>query len=90
MSRYAREEFDAMAQLNQQGVRVEVFDDTTTDTPDSVFPNNWFTSHADGTLVLYPMHCANRRLERRTDIIESLEHDYVIRTVDLTAYESQG
>ena len=42
VSRYAREEFDAMvAQLNQQGIRVEVFEDTTTDTPDSVFPNNW-------------------------------------------------
>ena len=92
VSRYAREEFDAMvAQLNQQGVRVEVFDDTTTDTPDSVFPNNWFTSHADGTLVLYPMHCANRRLERRVDIIQSLEQNYVItRTVDLTGFESQG
>ncbi len=92
VSRYAREEFDAMvAQLNQQGIRVEVFEDTTTDTPDSVFPNNWFTSHADGTLVLYPMHCANRRLERRADIIERLQRDYTIsRTLDLTAFESQG
>ena len=38
-------------------------------TPDAVFPNNWFSTHAAGegggavrenTLVLYPMKCENR------------------------------
>ena len=33
--------------------------------PDAVFPNNWVSFHADGTLVLYPMLAPNRRLERR-------------------------
>ena len=28
-------------------------------TPDSVFPNNWFSTHDDGTLVLYPMFAGN-------------------------------
>ncbi|MDN3671209.1 arginine deiminase-related protein [Echinicola jeungdonensis] len=22
--------------------------------PDAVFPNNWFSTHADGRLILYP------------------------------------
>ena len=39
------------------------------DTPDAVFPNNWFSTHAQGearggvqqrTLVYYPMKCPNR------------------------------
>ena len=39
--------------------------------PDAVFPNNWVSFHSDGTIVLYPMHAANRRLERRPDILAS-------------------
>ena len=30
-------------------------------TPDSIFPNNWVSFHADGTVVLYPMLAENRR-----------------------------
>ncbi len=37
--------------------------------PDEVFPNNWFTTHEDGTLILYPMFAPNRRLERMADPI---------------------
>jgi hypothetical protein len=36
-------------------------------TPDEVFPNNWFSTHEDGTLILYPMFAQNRRLERMAD-----------------------
>lgn len=36
-------------------------------TPDEVFPNNWFSTHEDGTLILYPMFAENRRLERMSD-----------------------
>ena len=28
--------------------------------PDSIFPNNWFSTHEDGTLVLYPMAAKSR------------------------------
>ncbi|PRY26878.1 amidinotransferase [Aliiruegeria haliotis] len=34
--------------LEQAGIRVHVFDDTREDTPDSVFPNNWFSTHPGG------------------------------------------
>ena len=70
ISRLARGEFDAMvAKLRSAGVAVHDFDDKGTATPDSVFPNNWFSSHAGGHLAVYPMFAPNRRAERRWDII---------------------
>jgi hypothetical protein len=88
-------EFDGLANaLTQAGVRVHVFADIPEPhTPDSIFPNNWVSFHADGTVVLYPMLAPNRRLERRMDIIESLDvrHGFhVSRVVDLTHREEEG
>ena len=37
--------------------------------PDAIFPNNWVSFHADGTVVLYPMLAPNRRIERREEVI---------------------
>jgi len=42
-------------------------------TPNCLFPNNWFSTH-DDTLTLYPMKAPNRRLEIRADIIKSLNY----------------
>jgi hypothetical protein len=89
----ARQEFDEMArQLQAMGVDVRVYDDTTTPyTPDSIFPNNWVSFHASGTVVLYPMQAENRRLERRQDIIDDLAKQYhVAKVVDLTRFEQEG
>ena len=54
----------------QAGVRVNLFQHAHGHgTPDAVFPNNWFSTHAAGeaggnvtenTLVLYPMKTPNR------------------------------
>jgi hypothetical protein len=83
-----------VAALTAQGVRVIVFDDTTEPhTPDAIFPNNWVSFHADGTVVLYPMLAENRRTERRMDIIDSLADEYdfdVRRIIDLTHHENAG
>ncbi len=72
----ARAEFDSfVAMLRDQRIYVLVIEDT--DHPvktDAVFPNNWFSTHPDGKLILYPMFSANRRLERRKDIIEQVMH----------------
>ena len=38
----------AMAELERRGVRVHVFEGTDAATPDCVFPNNWFSTHAGG------------------------------------------
>ena len=59
--------------------------------PDEVFPNNWFSSHDDGTLVLYPMESALRRRERRLDLAVTLQDQgfTIQRCHDLTHYEQQ-
>ncbi len=87
-------EFDGLVDaLRGAGVQVIVVDDTPTPhTPDSIFPNNWITTHADGRIVLYPMEAGNRRDERRTDVIDRL-HDagyQVHEIVDLSAHEDAG
>jgi hypothetical protein len=90
----ALDEFDALVnQLQVAGVEVHVFADTPAPhTPDSIFPNNWFSTHDDGTLVLYPMQAINRRLERRADVFEHLSKQglRITRTVDFTDHESRG
>lgn len=78
-------------QLRAEGVTVHLFEDEGTQTPDSVFLNNWFTTHETGALILYPMYCNNRRKERREDIIEFLRSTYgYTHTLDFSAYESQN
>lgn len=80
--------------LETAGVHVIVVDDTAEPhTPDSVFPNNWVTFHADGTVVLYPMEAPNRRTERRRDILDILhdKHGFrVSRIIDLSDHEENG
>ena len=81
-SQAALAEFDdAVNNLKSAGVAVHVFDDTSTDTPDSVFPNNWFSTHIGGHIALYPMFAANRRKERRQDVIEMLKLNYRVQDV---------
>lgn len=76
--------------LRRNGVTVNVFKDNLDhDTPDSIFPNNWITTHSDGRLVLYPMHAPNRRKERRPDIIKTIIEKYNFsKTIDLSYLEN--
>ncbi|GAB3708094.1 citrulline utilization hydrolase CtlX [Mariniluteicoccus flavus] len=67
--------------LESIGVRVHLFEDDTDRTPDSVFPNNWFSTHATGDIVLYPMTMVNRRLERRPEVVLELRRDYVVNSI---------
>jgi hypothetical protein len=79
----ARDEVSAAADaLSAAGIRVHLFDDRgDAHTPDSVFPNNWFSTHPGGHVALYPMHNANRRRERRADVIEMLKAEYRVQDV---------
>lgn len=91
----ALEQFDALvAALREAGVNVVVVDDTPEPhTPDSIFPNNWVSFHADGRVVLYPMEAENRRTERRMDIIERLSAEngfQVGEIVNLSGHEDRG
>jgi hypothetical protein len=77
--------------LTAHGVRVHLVEDTGRTTPDSVFCNNWFSTHPDGTVVVYPMHAENRRGERRDDVLELLRREYLVtRTLDLSTGVSAG
>jgi hypothetical protein len=93
--RSAAAEFEALGRvLEENGVTVIRIDDTAEPhTPDSIFPNNWISFHADGTVVLYPMEAANRRTERRQDIIDSLSGDHgfqVTEIMDFSSHENEG
>lgn len=71
----------AAERLEGLGVTVHLFEDEVAAHPDSVFPNNWFSTHAGGHIALYPMHSPSRRGERRTDIIELLKLRYRVQDV---------
>jgi hypothetical protein len=90
----AQREFDEFVSvLRKNGVGVIVVEDQSTlDTPDVIFPNNWVSFHEDGTMVLYPMFAENRRLERRVDIVDIMSsYGYeVCKTVDLSPAETNG
>lgn len=82
-------EFDTLVNtLKEKGVDVLVVsDDEHSDTPDSIFPNNWISLHETGEIVLYPMFAENRRKEVRQDIIDQLMNDYGFEEVnDWTAF----
>ena len=89
----AQQEFDNYVEkLRSYGVNVIVVSDTDdSDTPDSIFPNNWISFHQDGTVALYPMFAENRRLERREDILETLEEQgfLIENVVDYTSAEEE-
>ncbi len=75
------------ALTEEAGVRVTLLEHASAPaTPDAVFPNNWFSTHAAGeggggggrgvagpTLVYYPLKCPNRAAERRVDARAVLE-----------------
>lgn len=83
ISQAAVTEFDqAVHQLESVGVKVHVFDQLADhDTPDCVFPNNWFSTHTGGHIAIYPMFADNRKRERRWDIIEMLKSTFRVQDV---------
>lgn len=94
INRRAQQEFDAFVEtLRAAGVRVLVANDRyETDTPDSIFPNNWISFHENGIVVVYPMYAENRRKERREDLLDLLEEEgfRISHVVDYTGAEADG
>ncbi len=84
----AQREFDAMAEkLANHGIPLTILEDLPeTRLPDSVFPNNWISSHPEGLLCLYPMLNPSRRSEVRNDIPELLMQKFgYTRVIDFRA-----
>jgi hypothetical protein len=89
----AIEEFDkAVSKLKKKGVDVIVWQDTEIPVKtDAVFPNNWFSTHDDGTLLTYPMYSQNRRLERNQELLDYLLRNYeVSRDYTMSHYEDEN
>ena len=90
----AQQEFDAFVdKLRAVGITVIVEnDDELMDTPDSVFPNNWVSFHANGDIAIYPMFAQNRRKERREEVFIRLEAEgfKIENIVDYTSAEKEG
>ena len=87
-----REFDDFVSVLRSNGVDVTVVQDTPEPhTPDSIFPNNWISFHNDGTVIFYPMYAANRRLERKQHVIDTVRTLFEIKSqIDLSSYESKN
>jgi hypothetical protein len=91
----ALREFDGVVTaLIRVGVHVIVVPDLPDrSTPDAVFPNNWVSTHNDGTAVLYPMAADNRRAERRPDLLKLIAAErgfQLSRVIDLSGLEQSG
>jgi len=90
----AHAEFNGMVEkLRAKKVNVLVVKDIPEPhTPDSIFPNNWISFHADGRVALYPMFAENRRTERRVEILNMVvEKGFkILDIVDYTDAEKQN
>jgi len=93
INKKAQHEFDMfVAKLRSVGIQVIVVNDKLeTDTPDSIFPNNWVSFHDNGIAGVFPMFAENRRQERREDILVTLEErGFLINNiVDYTSAEEE-
>ncbi len=93
LSKKALGEFDEMVRtLKDHGVEVHVFEESHDASPDSIFPNNWFSldPHSN-TLVLYPLMAENRRAERKSTIIDYLRDKFHLSEIlDLSPSESEA
>jgi len=94
----AMKEFEQSVQrLRDEGVNVVVLEGITKQsqrnkTPDAVFCNNWFTTHPNGDIYVYPLSTPNRREEvKRLDDLTALltKNGYVINEIKRIAPEDE-
>ncbi len=89
----ARNEFDIFTNiLKEAGIQLHIHHEAEgTQSTDSIFPNNWFSSHTDGSLITYPMFSQKRRTERRSGVIEQLGDTFKIKKrLKLEKWERKG
>ena len=89
----ALDEFDNMASaLVAQDIEVLVIEDMPDPPrPDAIFPNNWLCTLPSGIIAVFPMFAANRRTEKRDDILQWLSENYRTTSVqDWSEYEAES
>ena len=93
LQQLALREFDNMVEkLKEHGINVLVIDDTPAPAkPSAIFPNNWLGTSPEGIVSVFPMYSANRRLEKRDDILKMLAEQFVVKDVqDWSEFEVEG
>ena len=80
------------AMLSKEGVDIITIIDTENPIkPDAIFPNNWITTHHGGQIILYPLLAQNRRIEKRSGIVDELKKMYaVLDVIDLSYFEEKS
>ena len=89
----ALKEFEKMVELlRQHEINVLVIDDTPTPVkPSAVFPNNWLSTSPEGIVSVFPLYAANRRPEKRDDILKMLAEKFVVKGLqDWSEFEVEG
>lgn len=83
ISKQALFEFDNFIKvLNKNDLNIYLFNDTENPiTPDSLFPNNWFSTYYSGDIHLHSMFAKNRRLEKRLDVIDLLKENFIVNNI---------
>jgi hypothetical protein len=93
LSEKAVHEFDELvSKLRSGGIEVTVVDDSAEPhTPDAIFPNNWISLHESGIYCLYPMFAPNRRMERKSVVMDLIKNKFhYSHLIDFTHYEKEN
>jgi hypothetical protein len=93
LQRLVLSEFDNMVEvLRSHEMNVLVVDDTPTPVkPSAIFPNNWLSTSPEGIVSVFPMYAANRRPEKRDDILKMLTERFIVKDVqDWSEFEVEG
>ena len=93
IQRSALNEFNNMVDLlRSHDINVLVIDDTSTPVkPSAIFPNNWISTSPEGIVSVFPMYAANRRAEKRDDILKMLAEKFIVKDVqDWSEFEAEG
>jgi len=73
--------------LEDAGLNLLLFSPGDGNTPDALYPNNWFSTFPDKSMIIYPMMAVNRRAEKRKEFIDHLKHSYS-KITDLSFLEN--
>lgn len=93
LQKIALSEFDNMVQiLRSNDIDVFVLEDSKEPPkPDAIFPNNWLSTSPNGVLAVFPMYAANRRIEKRDEVLQAIGKHFIIHDVqDWSEYEAEG
>lgn len=89
----AQQEFDLLVNtLRAHHINVDVIRaGHEKESKDAVYLNNWFSSHEQGTLIIYPMQNPDRRSERTLGVKDYIQTHYPVQEIwDISFYEDQG